>query len=84
MHIDSYMILLGIEIVLQLNFSDRFLQTKRGFIFQIFTAICKPQEAVVVLCQSVSCSTLFPCGNDSKTGSYKMHEVKNAKFHTAY
>ena len=66
MHIDNYIILLGKEILLQLDLSDRLLQDRREFIFQIFTAICR--KLGFWFCVKVS-FLFLPCENDSEIGT---------------
>lgn len=75
MHIDNYIILLGKEIVLQLDLSDRLLQTKGGFIF-----LC------LVLCQSQFLVRSFSPARKLLSLKLKtsMHVVKNAEFHSAF
>lgn len=75
MHIDNYIKLLGKEIVLQLDLSDRLLQTKGGFII-----LC------LVFCQSQFLVRSFSPARKLLSLELKtsVHVVKNAEFHSAF
>lgn len=75
MHIDNYIILLGKEIVLQLDLSDRLLQMKGGFII-----LC------LVFCQSQFLVRSFSPARKLLSLELKtsVHVVKNAEFHSAF
>lgn len=75
MHIDNYIILLGKEIVLQLDLSDRLLQMKGGFII-LCLVFCQSQFLVRSFSPARKLLSL-----ELKTSVYV---VKNAEFHSAF